>query len=73
MMTIDQICQQTTNPSLLNALHACRDGHPLNKITPAPFFNAYMLAAQQPYAKRPDSLAIDWLLAQSQMRGEVIP
>jgi hypothetical protein len=27
--TLDRICALTTNPATLNALHACRAGHPL--------------------------------------------
>jgi hypothetical protein len=46
-MTIDQVCQMTTNPTMLNALHACRPDHPLGKTTPAPWSDALFLARQQ--------------------------
>lgn len=43
---IDQICQRVTSASLLNALHACRPGHPWNTSGTNHFANAtFMLAA----------------------------
>jgi len=43
-MNINTICQMTTNSELLNALHACRESHPLNH--PKAFHNALALAKQ---------------------------
>jgi hypothetical protein len=45
--TIDGLCEQTTNPTMLNALHACRPNHPLHKTTERPWTSAYFLARQQ--------------------------
>jgi hypothetical protein len=44
--TIDRICELTTSPTMLNALHACRPGHPLGKDTIYPWRNAWCLAGQ---------------------------
>lgn len=55
-MTLDQICQMTTSPDLLNALHACRENHPLNG--PYQWRNAYSLAAHH---KDMTLSAIHWL------------
>jgi hypothetical protein len=30
---LDDLCARTHSPSVLNALHACRSGHPLNSET----------------------------------------
>lgn len=70
-MTIDQICQMTTKPSVLNALHACRPDHPWNKITKTPWLNAYAVASQQP-AYHISGAATDWLLAQAKKHGEIL-
>lgn len=43
-MTIDDICQMTTRVSTLNALHACREGHPWNN--PKQWYNAWAAAVQ---------------------------
>lgn len=29
--TIDSLCEQTLDAETLNALHACRDGHPMGR------------------------------------------
>ena len=39
--TLDRICRMTTNPALLNALHACRPDHPGNKTAERPWRNAW--------------------------------
>ena len=46
MTNLDRICSQTTNPQMLNALHACRPNHPLNNKFQ--WRNAHALAAQRP-------------------------
>ena len=46
-MTLDKLCQKTNNPAMLNALHACRIGHPWNKAADRPWRNALFLARQQ--------------------------
>lgn len=68
-MTLNQICRMTTKPDMLNALHACRKGHPLNATAVAPWFNAYALACQQA-SWIFDGATCDWLLAQSVKHGE---
>ncbi len=70
---IDSICQETKNPTLLNALHACRPGHPLGKGQTAPFYNAYFLAMQQDYFHSLPHWAEDWLLKQSKNNNEKLP
>ena len=57
-MTIDQICRMTNKPEVLNALHACRPGHPLNNSNQ--WRNAHFLAAHQPSYVIPDD-AVAWL------------
>lgn len=57
-MDIDQICQMTTNPELLNALHACRPNHPLQNAHS--WWKAYALASQRPSYEIPMS-AVNWL------------
>lgn len=64
-MTIDDICRETTNPTLLNALHACRPGHPWNKTAVRPWHNALFLARGQTFAKRLSNEAIDFLERQA--------
>ena len=63
-MTLDQICQMTNNPSFLNALHACREGHPWNKPNTNHWRNAWFLACQQP-GHKVSSEAIAWLKKQA--------
>lgn len=43
---IDRICKSTTRPDTLNALHACRPGHPWNKDNLYCWRNASSLVAQ---------------------------
>jgi hypothetical protein len=43
---LDRLCQRTTNPTVLNALHACRDGHPLGRNNDGKWRNAYGLCLQ---------------------------
>lgn len=62
-MTIDQITAQTTKPEVLNALHACRPGHPLNNKFQ--WRNAYTLAAQNGGYFGIHSDAIEWLKEQA--------
>jgi hypothetical protein len=69
-MILNQICNETTNPELLNALHACRLGHPLNH--PHCWINAYSIAVCQPFARALSRAAIDWLEKQAiaERRGQ---
>lgn len=55
-MTIDEICQMTTRVSTLNALHACREGHPWNNEFQ--WRNAWGAAKQDPNV---NMKAIAWL------------
>jgi hypothetical protein len=41
---LDDLCARTHSPSVLNALHACRSGHPLNSETQ--WRDAYVLVQQ---------------------------
>ena len=50
-MTLNEICQMTTNPEFLNTLHACREGHPWNTLDANHWHSAWFLACQQPIAK----------------------
>lgn len=61
-MDIDTICQMTRNPELLNALHACRPGHPLK--TAHSWYQAFFLAAQRP-SHEISLEAVNWLKAKS--------
>jgi hypothetical protein len=60
-MTIDEICEMTTNAEVLNALHACREGHPNNSKTQ--WRNAfYLVAGRREFTTR----AIWWLRDKAQ-------
>jgi hypothetical protein len=61
--TLDRICSQTTNPETLNALHACRPGHPLNN--PFQWRNAYALATQRQGYFEIERAAVEWLAEQA--------
>lgn len=69
--TLDRICELTSKPEILNALHACRDGHPWNATAERPWHNAALLAQQQPSYVIPCA-AVNWLLKQSIKRGEIL-
>lgn len=45
---LDQICQMTRRPEVLNTLHACRAGHPWNVPGVNHFRAAWFIAAQRP-------------------------
>jgi hypothetical protein len=62
--TLDRICRLTTNPTMLNALHACRPDHPWNKAAEFPWRNAWFLALQQP-SYVISNAATDWLAKQA--------
>ena len=64
MMTIDRICEMTKHAELLNALHACRPGHPWNKTAVRPWTNAWWLACQRPYPEI-SAAALWWLEQQA--------
>jgi hypothetical protein len=70
--TLDRVCQLTRKPAVLNALHACREGHPLNKTEPRPWLNAWFLASAQPSYVIPAD-ACDWLKEQADAHGEAFP
>ncbi len=63
-MTIDEVCQMTKSPSMLNALHACRHGHPWNVQGINHWFNAYFLALQH---REINATACSWLLKMSKI------
>lgn len=43
---LDTLCQHTTKPHVLNALHACRTNHPLGRGNDYKWRNAYALVRQ---------------------------
>jgi len=68
--TLDRICALVTSAAALNALHACREGHPWNKTTRNPWTNAAFVLGGRP-SWEIDSTAIDWLRAQARAHGEI--
>lgn len=56
---LDALCACTSKPTVLNALHACRDGHPLGRGNAYKWRNAWSLVASQTV----DFLGVntDWL------------
>jgi hypothetical protein len=68
--TLDRICRLTTNPTMLNALHACRPDHPWNKATELPWQNAWFLAMQQPSYVIPND-ATGWLAEQATIERDL--
>jgi len=67
--TLDRICELTTNPTLLNALHACRPDHPWNKAAELPWRNAWFLAMQQRITIIPEE-ATAWLAKQATVESD---
>lgn len=63
-MNIDDLTAKTTNPTVLNALHACRDNHPIGryKTRYENFVNAAFLAMQDAAFTKSD---VDWLRHQA--------
>jgi hypothetical protein len=43
---LNALCARTNNPSVLNALHACRSGHPLGRHNPYKWRTAYGMIQQ---------------------------
>lgn len=62
MTDLNSICEMTKNPTVLNALHACRDGHPLNNANS--FKHAWFLASQH---RDIPSNAVEWLRKQAKI------
>ncbi len=60
---LDRICSQITEADTLNALHACRPGHPLNNKFQ--WRNAYALICQRP-SYEVDGDVVAWLEKQAQ-------
>ena len=65
---IDQICLGAKSAEFLNALHACRDGHPLNG--PYQWRNAHAIAVQRA-TREVDSVALDWLRRKADIEGKL--
>lgn len=61
---LDTICNQTKNPTLLNALHACREGHPWNIPGKNHFYNAWFVATQR---REINNAELNWLHTQSKV------
>lgn len=64
---LDTICRQTTAPSVLNALHACRDGHPLNRDNKYCWRNAHSIALRDRGISSRDT---DWLASMAKIEWE---
>ena len=43
---INDLCQRTTKPNTLNAIHACRDNHPLGRDNARKWRNAMAMVVQ---------------------------
>lgn len=65
---INRLCGKTTKPDVLNALHACRDGHPLGRGNDYKWRTAYALVRQTSM----DFLTTDvsWLEKQAQAEAD---
>jgi hypothetical protein len=57
-ITLDTICRKARGGDFINALHACRKGHPLNKLTKQPWANARFMASGR---HELDCRDLDWL------------
>jgi len=66
-MTLDQIADCTTSCTILNALHACRDGHPLNNSYA--WRNAYALIAARPSYEFTGEMVV-WLATKADAEEE---
>lgn len=62
-MDINELCKRTNNAEMLNALHACRDGHPRNHAHQ--WRNAYGMASQYPADFKASDIA--WLKSQAEL------
>jgi hypothetical protein len=69
-MDIDTICKMTTRPQTLNALHACRDGHPLGKNNNWKWRNAAAMVFLNPDISMS---ARDWVEKQASAEREAHP
>lgn len=65
---LDEICGETRKASTLNALHACRPGHPWNKDAKVPFYNAWVMCIQN---RDISGKSLAWLRKQAETRGEI--
>jgi hypothetical protein len=60
---LNALCACTTDATILNALHACRPGHPLGRDNAWKWRNAWTLVKQRPLAfEWPD---LEWLERQA--------
>jgi hypothetical protein len=60
MATLESIANETTSCALLNALHACREDHPLHNTKA--YRNAFVIAMQHLEISRK---SLDWLKEQA--------
>jgi len=65
---LDRLCQMTRNPSVLNSLHACREGHPLGRDNPWKWRNAYFMCVGDGTNFLSD---LEWLRRQAEKEGGV--
>lgn len=61
-MTLDAIAEQITSAECLNAIYACREGHPLGRdLDPEGLFrNAWMMVAPRLGHQSPEALWLEW-------------
>lgn len=65
---LNDLCQMTSKPDVLNALHACRDGYPLGRRNNFKWRNAYVLVRQNTVDfARAD---LSWLKAQAEVEAK---
>jgi hypothetical protein len=67
---LDGICEQIARAEVLNALHACRPGHPWNLTAEYPWRNAYAMVRALPFAARVRREDEDWLRQRMEIEGD---
>jgi hypothetical protein len=68
---LDRICEHITQPETLNALHACREGHPLGEGNAYKWRNAAAMVAMTPYFETKIQ-AYQWLADKAIEEGLVL-
>ena len=61
---LDELCQRTRSPFILNALHACRPGHPLGQDNHTKWRSAQAMIAQ--YARDFAGVDTRWIDAEAE-------
>jgi hypothetical protein len=65
---LDQIAEKLTSPWAINAVHACRPGHPLGNATEYPFLGAWLAVAPRLGMRGPEAT---WLHDMARERKEL--